>query len=190
LKVLIISAAIFISDQLSKILLKGISIPQLDINIIGISSGEKHSLIGEYINLTLLENPGFAFGIDPGIELKPVLTILTLIITAGLFINLYLSRNGIFIKKLALAFLIGGAAGNLTDRIFYGRLYDYAPLFYGNVVDFINIKISGSLLGQMVGNYVFNIADLAVFAGLVLLIVSLQTLTQTEKEILAAENQD
>jgi signal peptidase II len=191
LKVLLFSAAIFLADQVSKFYVKGISLPLLGINFEGIPAGVKYPLAGDNLNITLLENPGFAFGIYPGIEYKFILTILTLLITAGLLVYLYRSRNDLFIKRFSAALLLGGAAGNLTDRIFYGVIYDYAPLFYGSVVDFLSVRISEFFFfNNLVGNYVFNIADLSVAAGLLLMIFSLQTSEQPAMENLAAENQD
>jgi signal peptidase II len=191
LKVLFVSAAVFLADQLSKIYIKGISFPSFGINIEGISPGVKYPVTGESLSITLLENPGFAFGLDPGIEYKFILTIITLLVTAGLFIFLFNSRHDNFIKRFAAALLIGGAAGNLTDRIFYGILYDYAPLFYGSVVDFINIRVTGfMLIEKFTGNYVFNIADISVAAGIIIMMFSLQTSEQPELQTLTAENQD
>jgi signal peptidase II len=191
LKVLFVSAAVFLADQLSKIYIKGISFPSFGINIEGISPGVKYPVTGESLSITLLENPGFAFGLDPGIEYKFILTIITLLVTAGLFIFLFNSRHDNFIKRFAAALLIGGAAGNLTDRIFYGILYDYAPLFYGSVVDFINIRVTGfMLIEKFTGNYVFNIADISVAAGIIIMMFSLQISEQPELQTLTAENQD
>ena len=42
------------------------------------------------------------------------------------------------VLRLALALILGGAIGNFIDRAFYGIIYDYAPLFYGKVVDFLD----------------------------------------------------
>jgi signal peptidase II len=191
LKVLLISAVIFLADQLSKLFIKGISVPLLGINFSGISIGDKFPLVSDNISITLLENPGFAFGIYPGIEYKFILTLLTLFITMGLFVYLYKSRNDSFVKRFAAALLIGGAAGNLTDRIFYGVIYDYAPLFYGSVVDFISIRIPDIFyFSNHIGSYIFNLADLSVAAGLIMMIFSLQTSEKTAMENLAAENQD
>jgi signal peptidase II len=191
LKVLFISAAVILADQATKFFIKGISLPYLNLNIQGISPGEKHPLIKDIISLTLLENPGFAFGIDPGIRFKLFFTLVTVFITIGLFVYLYQSRKDNFIKKFAAALLIAGAAGNLIDRIFYGILYDYAPLFYGSVVDFISIRISETILfGKMSGNFIFNIADISIAAGLIIMLLSFQLSEKTEIQPLTAENQD
>jgi signal peptidase II len=191
LKVLFFSLAVVLFDQLTKIYIKGISLPSLGFDIQGITPGTRHPVISDILSITLLENPGFAFGIYPGIEYKLLLTILTLLVTAGLLVYLYKSRFDIFRKRFAAALLIGGAAGNLIDRIFYGILFDYAPLFYGSVVDFINIRVTEFFFFEkLTGNYIFNFADISVTAGLLIMMFSLQTSEQPEIETLAAENQD
>jgi signal peptidase II len=191
LKILYISAAVVIADQFTKIFIKGISLPLFNISINGIIPGRKYPLLGNYLNLTLVENPGIAFGINPGIQLKAVITLITLLITAVLIIYLYKSRNESLLKKTALALMIGGACGNLIDRIFYGIIYNYSPLLYGSVVDFVNLKISDILFFElMIGSYVFNVADIAVSIGLLIMIFTLRTTAQPEIENLAAENQE
>jgi signal peptidase II len=73
--------------------------------------------------------------------------------------------------RLSVALIIGGAAGNLIDRIFYGVCYGYSGIFYGRVVDFFDIRIFNLLLfDKTIGNYVFNIADIAVTAGVIMLL--------------------
>ena len=68
---------------------------------------------------------------------------------------------------------LGGAVGNLIDRVFYGLFYGYASLFHGQVVDFIDIDLPDiSILGRHLDRfYVFNIADAAVSVGVVLLLI-------------------
>jgi signal peptidase II len=70
-----------------------------------------------------------------------------------------------------VALIIGGAVGNLIDRIFYGVFYGYSPLFYGKVVDFFDIRVLNMMLfDRTIGNYVFNIADIAVTIGVIMLL--------------------
>jgi lipoprotein signal peptidase len=55
--------------------------------------------------------------------------------------------------------------------MFYGIFYGYSNLFYGKVVDFFNIKILNLMLfNRTIGNYVFNIADLALTIGVIILL--------------------
>jgi signal peptidase II len=174
LKILFVSLFIVIIDQVSKLLIKGFSFPLLGLKFEGISPGQKIPLLGDIFNLTLIENPGIAFGIDLGSDFRLPVVIFTLVATAALLYYFYINRTNILSLRLSLAFIIGGAIGNLIDRIFYGIIYGYAPVFYGKVVDFFEINIFKLfIMNRTLGNYVLNIADLAVTAGLVLLIFSL-----------------
>jgi signal peptidase II len=75
--------------------------------------------------------------------------------------------------RMPLAFILGGAFGNLIDRAFYGILYGEAPLFYGRVVDFIELKLFRmEFFGYRLTSWpVFNISDVAVTVGVIILIV-------------------
>ena len=63
--------------------------------------------------------------------------------------------------------ILGGAVGNMIDRMFYGVLYGEAPLFYGKVVDFFDVDFPDiDLLGYQLTRWpVFNIADASVTVG-------------------------
>jgi len=191
LRVLFLSAVIVLIDQVSKFFIKGIAVPFLDINIKGLNPGVNYPVIGETLKLSLIENPGLGFGLNPGYEYKFELTAITILLSAGLLAFLYFSRKDNLPKRIATAFLLGGAIGNLIDRVFYGVIYEYAPLFYGNVVDFLNIRVTRLFLfGDIMGNYVFNVADIAVTIGLIIYIFSFRSAHQGEIEPLAAENQE
>jgi len=73
---------------------------------------------------------------------------------------------------MAIALILAGAIGNLIDRVFYGVLYGEAPLFYGRVVDFLDVDIPDIQVGSVILQrwWVFNIADAAVSCGLILLL--------------------
>ena len=83
------------------------------------------------------------------------------------------SKDQKLIIRLALAFILGGAIGNLIDRTFYGLLYDYSPLFYGKVVDFFDVDFFDfTLFGRSYDRWpVFNIADAAVTIGVLILLL-------------------
>jgi signal peptidase II len=91
--------------------------------------------------------------------------------------------------RLSLAFIIGGAIGNLIDRIFYGIIFGYAPVFYGKVVDFFEMNIFKIfIMNRTMGNYVLNIADVAVTTGLVMLLFSLNKQKAVESKTGSIEN--
>ena len=173
LRVLFVSLIIVIIDQVSKLFVKGFSIPLLNINYPGISIAEQHEFLGSFLKITFIENPGMAFGIDLGSASKLFLSLFSIFASIGIILYLYrIRRDGLKIR-LALALILGGAIGNLVDRVFYGVFFGYGPLFYGKVVDFFQIKIAGiNLLGYSLDNLpVFNVADISVTAGVILLVI-------------------
>jgi signal peptidase II len=75
--------------------------------------------------------------------------------------------------RIAIMLILAGAFGNFIDRMFYGVLYGEGPLFYGLVVDFIQIDIPDIQVGQLAYTHwpVFNIADSCVSIGMILLLL-------------------
>jgi signal peptidase II len=171
-KILNLSLFIVLSDQFTKLLIKGFSIPALGIQLPGVGLGTSRPILGNFLRLTYIENPGMAFGIDIGGKL--FFSIFSILASAGIFWYLYKARNENILFRISLAMILGGAIGNLIDRVFYGVLFNDAPLFYGKVVDFIdadffNINIFGYHLTRWP---VFNIADASVTCGVVLMLFS------------------
>jgi len=164
---------IVVFDQLAKILIKGINIPFLGLNHNGMKINQSIKIIGEFFQLTYVENYGIAFGIDLGRNFKVAVSIFTLLAVIGILYYLYVSRLKSFSIRLAISILLGGAIGNLIDRTFYGVLYEYAPIFHGRVVDFFHIDFFDySLFGKYYDSLpIFNIADLSVFIGTMMLLI-------------------
>jgi len=113
------------------------------------------------LHWTLQRNPGAAFGLFQRI---PVLfTILAIAIAGAILATLRRSRD--VPTSVALGLVLGGALGNLADRLFRPP----GP-FRGHVIDFIDFRVWP----------VFNLADAAVVCGAVLLaIVSLRAPQKT-----------
>ncbi len=142
-----------------------------NINLNGFYPGESKPLISNILHITLVENPGIAFGIDPGESLRDLILIITILTCIGFFVYLLFAKNADIKVRVAIALILGGAAGNLFDRIFYGIFYNYAPLFQGNVVDFLDVRFFRFFLFDNIhGNYVFNFADVSILSGVFLLI--------------------
>jgi len=108
-------------------------------------------VIGDFLQLTLVRNPGAAFSTGTGYTV-----VLTVIAVSAVVVVLVLARRlGSPLWALALGLLLAGVAGNLTDRVFRAP----GPL-RGHVIDFL-----------MLPNWpVFNLADICinVAAGLIL----------------------
>lgn len=135
--------------------------------------GESIQVIGDFFKITFTENPGMAFGFDPGSDFKLFISVFSLVASIGLLIYLFTVRNKSLSLKIAIALILGGAVGNVIDRMFYGIIYDYAPLFYGKVVDFFDFDfINFSIFGRSYDRWpIFNIADAAVSVGVLILLV-------------------
>jgi signal peptidase II len=112
-----------------------------------------HEIVGEYVRLTLVYNPGAAFGLHLGEYSRWIFMALTV---GALFVlaRLYRStRDEDWSRTVALGMVCAGAVGNLIDRI-------RSPL---GVVDFIDVGI-GDMRWPT-----FNVADMAVSVGAFLL---------------------
>lgn len=169
-KLLSLAALVIVIDQASKLAVKGFSF--LGISHPGMELYESHSIIGDLLRFTYVENPGMAFGLN--FDMPVVLSLFS--IGASVFLVYLLrqtEREGITGLRVALALILGGAVGNLIDRVFYGIAYGYATVFHGRVVDFVDINIPNvNLFGFSLDRfYVFNIADAAVTIGVLLLLI-------------------
>ena len=112
---------------------------------------------GEAVRLTLVYNPGAAFGLHLGPNSRWIfiaLTFVALLVLARLYLDTPLASRQ---RTLALALVTGGAVGNLLDRLKTAR----------GVVDFIDLGVGAWRWPT------FNVADIAVTTGSVLLAVVL-----------------
>lgn len=138
---LIIALAAFIADQLTKFWA-----------LRALSDGHRIDVIGEYLGLRLLRNPGAALGFGYGNT-----ALLTLVVAAVIIALLrVLRRVRSRAWAVALGLLLGGALGNLVDRLF--REPGFAR---GHVVDFI------AYWNWFVG----NVADIAIVAAAAMIII-------------------
>lgn len=189
MRVLSITAVVVFFDQVTKLLVKGISIPFLNLHIEGMSYAESFDVLGSFFKITFVENPGMAFGIDVGETSKLFLSLFSLFASVGIFYYLYKNQHLRYTVKVALALILGGAIGNLIDRTFYGVIYDYAPLFYGKVVDFFNVDFFDfTIFGKTYERWpIFNIADSAVTIGVILILIFNKNVEKKEDTQVAVE---
>jgi len=111
------------------------------------------NVFGEVVRLTLVYNPGAAFGLNLGPwsrEIFLVLTVIALVILGRLYRS---TRRGDALRVIALGLVCGGAIGNLIDRV-------RSPI---GVVDFMDIGFRDWRWPT------FNVADIAVSTGAFLL---------------------
>ena len=135
--------SVFLLDRLSKIY-----VIYLDKKFLG-----SELLSSKFLNIRLIWNEGIAFGLLSFNEtiFYNALTFLILIIILIIFFMLSKS-NGI--KKFSLMMILGGAIGNVYDRIFYGAVPDFIDFHIGNFHWFI-----------------FNVADIFITLGVIFMII-------------------
>jgi signal peptidase II len=114
-------------------------------------------VLGDFFRLTYIYNRGAAFGLSLGDHSRIIFTALTIVAIVGLLVWYRSTPLSDRLRLWALSLVTGGAIGNLIDRIRSER----------GVVDFLDFGF---------GNVrwpVFNVADIAVSVGAVLLAISL-----------------
>ncbi len=135
-------------------------------------------LIGDWLKLTFTENPGMAFGISFGPA--GMVTAFSIVATILIIIYLYRVRKGYALYRASLALILGGAIGNIIDRMFYGMLFGYGNFFQGRVVDLIHVNLWSGYVSDAVpligGTYmalfpIWNVADMTIVAGVVGILV-------------------
>jgi signal peptidase II len=117
----------------------------------GLDEGVRHPVLGDLLGLQLLFNPGAALGLATGTTW--LLTVVA--ITVVVVIIRVARRLGSTGWTIALGLLLGGALGNLVDRlirdpgVFMGHVVDfiaYGDLFVGNVADIAIVAAAGLLM--------------------------------------------
>jgi len=165
MRLLWIAAGVLALDQVTKVIVR----LNMDQGYLGAIN-----LIADWLKFTHTENPGMAFGINFG----PPGMITGFSIIAAVLITVYMIRvrDGYLPYTASLACILGGAIGNIIDRLFYGIIFDYAPFFQGRVVDFIHFDLwygrIPSVIPVIGGNYfsffpIFNIADIGIVGGVI-----------------------
>ena len=116
-------------------------------------------VIPELLSLTRVHNTGVAYGFLNGVEFPGKTVILALIAAAALVaLAMYAAAldDDQRLTRTGLSFVIGGAAGNMIDR-----------LRFGYVLDFVDVYQNGWHF------WAFNVADAAITAGVVLMILDI-----------------
>ncbi|MCQ2177292.1 MAG: signal peptidase II [Bacteroidales bacterium] len=162
-KLILLGILLVVIDQVIKVLVK----TNMDL-------GEQIFVIGQWFRLCFVENEGMAFGMKFGGTVgKLVLTLVRLCLCGVLiwWIRSLLSRKDVPTGVVVgLTLITAGAFGNIMDCLFYGVIWDYAPLMFGKVVDMFYFPIIRT------PNFtffepVFNFADSCVTVGAFYLIL-------------------
>lgn len=160
---------LILADQATKLAVKGFNLFGFEHE--GMYYGQSIPVIGDFLQWTFIENPGMAFGIQFGWG-KIFLSLFSVFAGIALAVYLYkitFAHRGV---KFGIMLIFAGAVGNLIDRVFYGVFYGTQPLFYGHVVDFIQVDIPDiDFMGLYYTHFpVFNIADSCVTCGVIALL--------------------
>lgn len=157
------------------------------------------SLIGNFIKLHHIENPGMAFGINFDFKYtKLILTLFRLFasVAIGFYLKFIITKTFNKTLILSITMIFAGAVGNLIDSIFYGILLNNSPknapfeLFNGQVIDMFFIDIWEGYLPSyipLLGDSfislwpVFNVADSLIFIGVFILIIFQKTFFNSNK---------
>ena len=138
-----IVALIYLLDRLTKI-----SVIQLDKNSLG-----SDIFNSAYLNIVLVWNKGIAFGLLSFNEAY-LYNILSLIISILVVALVRMSLKSLGFQRYSLLMIVGGALGNLHDRVFYNAVPDFIDFHIGNFHWFV-----------------FNIADIFITLGVISMIL-------------------
>ena len=140
--IVLISSFIFILDQLTKFFV---------VHILDLSGRLSITVISGFINFNMAWNEGINFGLFANSSeiMRIVLIIVSILICIGIFFWA-IKQNSLLLLIFSSA-IIGGALGNVVDRIIYGA-----------VADFLNITCC-----DIYNPFSFNIADISIFLGVV-----------------------
>ncbi len=127
-----------------------------------------HPVLGEWFRLTLVYNPGAAFGLHLGPYSRWIFMALTVVATVLMWRLFRTGPADAKWRSWALALVTGGALGNLVDRVRSPR----------GVVDFLDVGVGAWRWPT------FNVADIAVSSGAIILAV---VLWNEEEDRVAAE---
>ena len=149
--VLVYSILFFILDRLTKILVQANT------------SHLPYQVVPNFFDLTFVKNPGVAFGWFPEWRLPPIIMAVVMIVIISYYsIQLPAKEK---LTRWALALLVGGAIGNLYDRLVYGYVVDFFLFHFGGI-DFP----------------VFNVADIAIDCGVIFLFIDIFWMSSEEAE--------
>ncbi len=146
--------AIFLLDRISKIYVIDQSKKSLSNNL----------FLSDYLNISLMWNEGIAFGLFAFDE-SFFYNFITILIIMVIIIVFFMILKNKGYKKYSLILILGGALGNLYDRIFFGAVPDFIDFHIGDFHWFV-----------------FNVADIFISIGVIIMILSEFMVTKKSNE--------
>lgn len=169
------AAIVVIIDQFTKWLIR----TSPDLHRVDIVEG--------WLSFYYTQNSGMAMGID--ILSTPIISSISIVATIGILSYILYSMDKAPIGYLFfMGLVIGGAIGNITDRLIMGYIEGYGGLLEGHVVDFIHFNLE--LFDRAVFPYIFNVADIAISVSIVTLLVFNKKLMPHNDDLKDEETQE
>jgi len=136
-------------------------------------------LIEGWLAFNFTKNPGMAMGMDW--LSTPTISIIAITATIGIIgYIVYTLNRANYGYLVCMGLIIGGALGNIYDRIFMGIVGGYGGILDGHVVDFIHFNLT---IGDWaVFPYIFNVADIAITTSIIILLLFHKWIMPTEEE--------
>jgi signal peptidase II len=110
-----------------------------------------------FLDLVLAWNVGISFGWFQNDSPAAQIVLMAIKAVAVVVLAIWMARSRTLLATIALGMIIGGAIGNAIDRFAYGAVVDFALL---------HVEIGGKTFNW----YVFNLADVAIVAGVTALL--------------------
>jgi signal peptidase II len=141
-----IALALFVADQLTKWIVTG----PLGLDRIG-----EQLVLLPILNFTYTENLGISLGLLNATNPVGRWLLVALTSAIAIVVAVWIGREKSRIDQAALGLVLGGALGNILDRIRFGYVVDFADLHFGDVRPFL----------------VFNVGDAAISIGVAILLL-------------------
>lgn len=129
---------------------------------------QNFQIIKGWLAFNYTQNPGMAMGIDfiptPVIGIFSIVAVILILIFA-----IRSSKNAPMGQVICWGLIVGGALGNLIDRMFMGIIQSAGGFMDGRVVDFIHF--TPEIYGHPVFPYIFNFADACITTSILVLLV-------------------
>jgi signal peptidase II len=128
-----------------------------------------------WLNFHYTQNPGMAMGFHRipvlNIHISTVaVSIISIIATVAIIVYvLYTIVNARLGFLFFMGMIVGGAIGNIIDRLIMAYIGGYGGIFQGHVVDFI--QFSAMINGYLVFPYIFNFADASITTAIIALLI-------------------
>lgn len=160
---MVIAPSIFILDQLSKWFIQTY-----------LKIGDFIPVVPGYFDIVHVVNKGAAFGMfastgeDFRVPFFYIVSLIAVIVIAGIYVKIPPSEK---LMPVIFSLILGGIAGNVMDRLRFGR-----------VTDFLSFHVGDKVVDRIIGSYhiyfrlewpAFNVADSAITVAMILLIWSL-----------------